>query len=166
MSSSSSEADQDCSCKTCRTACEVKPGWFLPGEAEKAADYMGLSIEDFFRQYLLVDYYFDDDDKDIFVLSPGILESKSGQEYPGDPHGTCIFYKDGKCSIHPVKPYECRKSIHDEGWEAVEQRHEYVARTWSHDREAGNKIRKLLGREPQAESWGMFDAIMREYFFK
>ena len=29
----------ECTCDICKQACKHKPGWFLPKEAEKAAEY-------------------------------------------------------------------------------------------------------------------------------
>ena len=61
---------ESCTCGYCRDGCTRKPGWFLPGEAEKAAGFMGMTLPDFFRAYLAVDWWVDD--PDIFVLSPSI----------------------------------------------------------------------------------------------
>lgn len=142
------QSKNECSCRICRTACETKPGWFLPGEAEKAAEYLGLSISQFFKQYLLVDWYEDDE----FVLSPAIKESAvAGKEFPADPRGTCIFYRDGKCEIHPVKPFECRELFHDDTKNVADARHMLIAQAWYNDKDACRQIRKLLGRKPVAE---------------
>lgn len=46
----------DCRCNVCKQACEFKPGWFLPGEAEKAADYFDLDFWEFFNAFLGVDF--------------------------------------------------------------------------------------------------------------
>jgi hypothetical protein len=34
--------------------CRNNPGWFGPGEMEKAAEHMGMEPEAFFRKYLVV----------------------------------------------------------------------------------------------------------------
>ena len=50
-----------------------KPGWFAPGEAERAAKLFGLTFKQFFNKYLTVDYYEGyNNNNDIFVLSPAI----------------------------------------------------------------------------------------------
>jgi len=43
---------ESCDCRTCQDACTRKPGWFLPGEAEIAAESLGMTLPEFFAKYL------------------------------------------------------------------------------------------------------------------
>jgi Fe-S-cluster containining protein len=136
---------QSGTCGRCRGDCEHKPGWFLPGEAEKAAAHLGLTMQQFFDRYLAVDWW--EGTAPTFLLSPAVQGEETGEEFPGDPRGTCVFYQGGRCQIHKVKPHECR-----EVWCGAEAGsvHEDTARAWQGHQQ---QIRDLLGREPIAESY-------------
>ena len=131
----------ECSCATCRSYCKHVPGWFLPGEAERAATLKGLTLEAFFRQYLTVDYWASSDQR--FVLRPRTTTESGGEIAGFDPRGVCVFYRRGRCAIHAAKPHECATARHDidpsVGW------HEQTAIAWeSHQAH----IEALLGRAP------------------
>jgi Fe-S-cluster containining protein len=134
-------------CQYCRDGCTRKPGWFLPGEAEAAASFMGITLDEFFRAYLAVDWWVDSP-ADIFVLSPAIRGEEPGTEFPGDPRGTCVFYENDRCAIHPVKPAECRK--HWCGDKNSSSIHHDVAQAWAGRQE---QITELLGHEPESEDY-------------
>lgn len=134
-----------CQCDSCKRACENKPGWFLPGEAEKAAKHLGIPLTEFFKTKLAVDWW--DGSDLIFLLAPALVGEPSGSEYPGNRRGTCIFYKKGKCEIHAVKPFECREYIHDE---PTNGRHQSVADAWKVHQA---QIRKLLKHEPRSSPY-------------
>jgi Fe-S-cluster containining protein len=136
---------ESCTCHVCRAACSEQPGWFLPGEAEKVADYLKLSLQELFDSRLGVDWR--DLYEPIFVLAPALVDEEPGEEYPGNPKGRCVFFKDGRCEIHEVKPYECREYLH---YDEVRERHEETARAWL---EHQSQIRELLGREPIANEY-------------
>ena len=133
-------------CQYCRDGCDLKPGWFMPGEAEKAAEFMSMTLPEFFAAYLAVDWW--EDEPDIFVLSPAITGEETGTEFPGDPRGRCVLYEDQRCTIHSVKPAECR-----ERWcgdKAAPSMHHDVALAWAGRQD---QIAELLGREPEAEPY-------------
>jgi len=149
-------ARKSCTCHTCVEACYGKPGWFKPGEAEKVAEYKDLTMEELFRDWLGVDWW--DDDINVFVLAPAMDRMEAGGMYPGDPKGACIFLdKDtDRCTIHEVKPFECRKMIHGE-----RQTHVEVKNDWDSEEHA-KQIYDLLGEEPEAEEYyggGLFGGI-------
>jgi len=140
-----------CQCKTCKAQCKYKPGWFLPNEIESVAAYLKMSLEELFENWLCVDWYEVFADDEMFVLSPGVLYENTGTEFPSDPHGTCVFLDDDNlCTIYPVRPFECRESIHDEDYDLVMKRHREVAEAW---KPHIDQIRKLLGREPVASDY-------------
>ncbi len=138
----------ECECKICTSACHKKPGWFLPEEIKPAADFLGLTEQEFFDQFLAVDYYCKTSDDDAkFVLSPTNVTSPPGEMFPFYPEGQCIFLKDEKCSIHSVKPFECKIYDHREKSSSIDS-HLAVAEAWKPYKE---KITQLLGREPSIE---------------
>lgn len=139
----------ECTCDKCRSACSYVPGWFMPGEAEKAAKHMNLSLKDFFDKYLGINWW--EAEEDIFVLAPAIIGEKTGSEYPGDPKGRCIFFnKDGLCDIHPVKPFECAESTCNDSDIDINERHRSIRDEWEDNQE---QIISLLGREPESEEY-------------
>lgn len=142
----------ECSCGICVSACHKKPGWFLPEEIKPAADFLGLTEKEFFDKYLAVDYYMQDDM--IYVLSPAVVGQETGKEFPLDPLGRCVFLKDDKCSIHAVKPHECRSYDHRN--ENNKELHLKVAEEWIPHK---NRIKELLGRDPCLEKPTIFDLL-------
>jgi Fe-S-cluster containining protein len=140
---------ESCTCDGCQRACKAKPGWFLPGEAEKAAALTGMSLQEFFDAHLAVDWWEVDGGGDAFVLSPAVVGAKPGSEFPGNPNGTCVFFQGGRCRIHAAKPAECRALWHDGLPGGL---HEEVAMAWK-DRQG--QLSELLGREPESESYGI-----------
>ncbi len=147
--------NKDCTCDTCKDACTRKSGWFMPGEVEKVAEYLGISLQELFNTKLGVDWWWVTDG-DIFVLAPATTSMDTGMEYPRNPWGQCIFYKSGLCSIHPVKPFECREFLHSDEKGLAGKRHEAVAKAWQ-DNQA--QIVELLGREPESEETSIFDFL-------
>jgi Fe-S-cluster containining protein len=149
-------------CSSCRAACSHKPGWFLPGEAEKVAEYLGVTLAELFKTRLAVDWWEADHnfDTDVFLLAPAIEDEEPGAEYPGNPRGRCVFLTDDeRCSIHAVKPHECRQHWCGEVRSQVDDRHKDVAEAWQGHQD---QIKELLGREPEAEPYeggGLFGLL-------
>lgn len=139
-------------CHKCQGACQVKPGWFMPGEAEKVAEYLGLSLQELFDTRLTADWWEAGDglDEDTFLLSPGVVGADTGTEFPANPEGKCVFFTVGRCDIHAVKPFECREHWCGEANSKVASRHLSVATAWT---EHQGQIEQLLGREPEAETY-------------
>lgn len=82
-----------CDCPQCRALCEHEPGWFMPDEVPAAAEFCAMPEAAFREQFLATHVV-----EDVTMWSPKRAKT-----------GACIFLKDGKCRIHPVKPHECRK---------------------------------------------------------
>lgn len=110
----------DCACRECVGACRRTPGWFAPGEAEKAAALLGMAFAEFTRKYLIRDYWSTRRDS-IEVLAPVKLgpDGHPLQE-PGSvatfgyafERGRCAFLgDDDRCGIHAAKPRECREAM-------------------------------------------------------
>jgi Fe-S-cluster containining protein len=157
----------ECSCDICKSACSHKPGWFLPEQIKPLADHLNLTEQELFDKYLLVDYITvidhdlpkDLEDLDeIFVLSPGIKSHRTGSNFPVDPRGECIWFKDGKCSIHSVKPFECSEYDHDTSKKENQKRHEYdIPYKWLDHQDY---ITSLLGQEPEVNTSLRFGLLM------
>lgn len=142
--------DKECVCSECKSACQSKPGWFMPGEAEKVAEHLGVSFEELFKTKLSVDWWEagTEIDEHVFLLSPTVIGGNPGEEFDSNPNGQCVFYVEGACSIHEVKPFECRELMHD-SWEITHERHLGVAKAWNTD-EDQTQVETLLGCEPFA----------------
>jgi Fe-S-cluster containining protein len=102
---------ESCTCANCQAQCKHKPGWFKPGEPEKVAEFLGLTLQELFSQYLMPDSW-ELAEGSLLTLSPAIKGKKPG-EYLSWAQGECVFLKEGLCSIHAVKPFECRMVTHD-----------------------------------------------------
>lgn len=145
---------QSGTCSTCQGGCERKPGWFMPGQAEKAAEHLGMTLQEFFDTYLAVDWF--EGSEDVFVLSPALASEGGGGMFPADPTGRCIFFKEGRCEIHEVKPFECSSWWCDEPRDGFIDRHHEVAQAWL---EHQDLLGQLLGHEPYSSSYSIFDAL-------
>jgi Fe-S-cluster containining protein len=146
---------QECKCIKCTNGCTFKPGWFLPKEIKLAAETLMMSEKEFFDRYLGVDWY--EGIKEIYVLAPATTSMSPGKEYPADPRGQCVFFNNGLCDIHPVKPYECRESYHTDDDNMTMQRHSFVAEKW---KDSQDFIIKLLDRIPESENYKIFEALL------
>lgn len=108
----------DCTCEVCVRACKQQPGWFAPGEAEKAAKLLGIPFGKFEAEFLVIDHCSDENAPDApLVYAPkkigvdpeGILSERTYRRKA--QRGQCIFLKDDRCSIHAAKPFECRNVL-------------------------------------------------------
>jgi Fe-S-cluster containining protein len=153
MTDTNNKYKESCRCVSCKNACKYNPGWFLPEEVEKVAKFLNISLKELFDKYLGVNWWSDDGDT-TFLLAPAISSMNPGEEYPGDPRGTCIFYKKEQCEIHDVRSFECREYWHGEKYDDSFSRHADVRDAWRHHQEM---IVKLLGRQPETESFRMFN---------
>lgn len=128
-----------CTCDECKAMCKNKPGWFKPGEAEAVAAFLGVNLQELFNTHLMPDSW-ELDDGSIKTLSPAIQGRKPG-EYQYWSTGQCVFFQDGCCKIHAVKPYECRQAIHGAGNTGV---HEEVALSWVDNQDQIDILRQNL----------------------
>lgn len=137
----------ECACDCCQDACRLAPGWFAPGEAGQAAALLGLSVQEFFRQYLAVDFWAADAlDGFVFVLAPANSNNPAGREYRFNPRGQCVFYREGRCLIHAAKPLECALYLHTDSRDDLARRKAELVLLWRQSKEA----EQLLGRRPVA----------------
>jgi Fe-S-cluster containining protein len=105
-----------CDCEKCRECCTREPGWFVPDEIPVAAKHLGLSEQEFVRQYCSEHV-----EDEVYSLSP---KQKLGSS-------ECIFLdKMRLCSIHEVKPYECKKVYGCEGPRRHQKIREIIKKMW------------------------------------
>lgn len=78
-------------CTECGKCCTGGPGyaWVTKEEIHAIADYLGLSVKVFGKRYLR------------YVSGRYSLLEKG-------PNFDCIFLKDKRCEIYPVRPAQCR----------------------------------------------------------
>jgi len=146
---------ESCSCDDCQAACKFKPGWFLPGEAEKAAELLGMEFDEFFQKYLSVDWWVSSDN--IYVLAPSNERSTPGGMYASNPKGACVFYQENKCAIHAAKPYECRMSLHTSTSDELSNRHREVSEAWQDHQD---EVEVALGYKPDAGDYSLSEALL------
>ena len=148
--------NNECSCDRCKSYCK-RTGWFLPGEIEEVAKFLGLTLQQLFDQKLGIDWWVSGEEwceeDDVFILAPATKNMTPGEEYPYNPKGECVFYKNELCEIHPVKPYECAMAYHTD---TKVNEHEKIARAWVKEQQ---QIIKLLGHKPQAKSGSFVDLL-------
>ena len=86
-----------CSCEQCNHGCKLGSGFLAKGDKEKIASFLKIDVKELEKKYLEKLRLLN---KDMFRPK---LERKNGM-----PFGKCNFFKDNKCSIHSVKPLECK----------------------------------------------------------
>ncbi len=139
----------DCTCPKCVECCERRPGWFKPGEAEKAAELFRMSLRDFFEEYLVVDFWVADIDINLLMPRQTTKEGGGRLSYSdGFTSSPCVFLSnDDRCMIHSAKPHECKQAMGCSENESTNW-HEAVAMTWDNP-ESQQRIEDLLsGEEP------------------
>lgn len=151
---------QSGTCPTCVSACTRRPGWFLPGEAERAADLLGMSLAELFRQRLTADFWYEDAQiaTTTFVLSPLVGGQKPGTETTLNGfRGRCTFLTDdNRCEIHAAKPFECAQWYCGMTKEELPVQHVDVARAWTDHQ---SQIAELLGHDPEPPPVTLFDVV-------
>lgn len=77
-------------CTECGQCCTGAPGyaWVNQEEIQKIADYLKMTVKDFGKKYLR------------YINGRYALIEKKNYD--------CIFLKDKKCTIYPVRPTQCR----------------------------------------------------------
>lgn len=148
----------ECACDICQKACITKPGVLAPGDAEKIASFLGISVNELFDKYLVVDWYEPDSQLDeTFFLAPGFVGRETGTMAPAKPTGQCVFFtEDRRCVIHPVKPKECRKSMHTQGMHQAIRSRFKIIQAWVKHQE---QLETLLGATPTAREYNVFDML-------
>lgn len=147
---------ESCTCATCRSGCDRRPGWLYPNQLGKIAKHLKMSQKKLFEEYLSVDWwesYFDNDSRDhrAYIIAPAIV-GYEGEYYPTHPEGRCSFYLNERCLIHPVKPIECATAWCGNPFTAARSAEvmflkKDIARAWQEPKNR-SMMRRLFGRDP------------------
>jgi len=125
------KSNKSCQCESCKSACKSRPCWPTPDDAKKL-------IKAGFGYALMLDWWADEDenpDHIIYLLCPAVVGYAKAQS-PFIPEGRCVFLDENDlCLLHDLglKPYEGRRSNHDESQEVRGDRHEAIATGWDNE---------------------------------
>ncbi|MBI1935390.1 YkgJ family cysteine cluster protein [Candidatus Woesearchaeota archaeon] len=90
-----------CRCESCNHGCRIGSGKLAAGDLKNIAKFLKITEEGLKQRYM--------EEIELFnkkLLKPRLLR-KSGRNY-----GQCVFYDEKQgCTIHEVKPLECKTSI-------------------------------------------------------
>lgn len=90
-----------CRCNACNSGCKYGSGSLIGDDAKNIAAFLMISEEELKGNFL--------EEVELFnkkLFRPWLIREKN------KPFGRCIFYDEIKgCTVHPVKPLECKTSI-------------------------------------------------------
>lgn len=126
---------RECSCTACQKLCLGTPGWFLPGEATRAARFLKMTLQEFFDTYLILEYWVGGlHGEDQYVLSPR-REAQKGKKVVGwgDSflESPCRLLTETGCKLSlRFRPAECRLTFGCKERQAQPSR-EVIMRVWA-----------------------------------
>ena len=90
-----------CRCNACSHGCKYGSGSLVGDDSENIAKFLRISEEELKKNFL--------EEVELFnkkLLRPKLIKERSKN------YGRCVFYDEQKgCTIHAVKPLECKTSI-------------------------------------------------------
>lgn len=90
-----------CQCNACNHGCKFGSGSLAGDDAKNIARFLNIPEEDLKKHFL----------EEVELFNKKLSRPKLIREN-NKPFGRCIFFDDEKgCTIHPVKPLECKTSI-------------------------------------------------------
>jgi len=106
----------DCQCPRCVSACLSDPGRLVPDDLPKIAAFLKISEKELLSQWLV---RIPIQIKKEAILSLAPVKKKGNRwlapagsivpDYYPKEKGRCLFLDENqRCSIQPVKPFECR----------------------------------------------------------
>ena len=133
-----------CQCNACNHGCKFGSGSLVGDDAKNIAKFLNISESDLKKGFL----------EEIELLNKKLLRPKLIRE-KSKPYGRCVFFDDEKgCTIHEVKPLECRTSIQckDYGEELsvwfmvnhVIDPNDDIRRVWNYAPHKGKKISQAI----------------------
>ncbi|MCS6913719.1 MAG: YkgJ family cysteine cluster protein [Myxococcales bacterium] len=117
--------------------CKSSPGWFAPGEVERAAALVGLSPDAFVRAYVVIDQVEIEGQRVEAFVPVKVGRDGLPLHQPGTRvdrlyrmlRSPCIFYDGQGCRIYPARPIECRRYVCTQAPED-NLSHEEIGRMW------------------------------------
>jgi len=117
--------------------CKSSPGWFAPGEVERAAESLGMSPDAFARQFLVIDSTDVDGERvEVFAPlklardgTPAIAPLARADVLYRTLRGRCVFFEGEGCRIYAARPHECKHYVCTNAPE-LNPSHESIARLW------------------------------------
>jgi Fe-S-cluster containining protein len=126
--------------------CRSSPGWFGPGQIEKAAEFLEMEADIFARTYLVIDHT-EVDGVRVEVFAPLKLGrdgaplvrplSRADRLYQL-ARAPCIFFDGAGCRIHGAHPVECAAYVCTNAPED-NLSHERIARAWQRGEPVGEE---------------------------
>ena len=90
-----------CRCNACNHGCKFGSGSLAGNDVKNIAVFLNIKEEELKNHFL----------EEIELFNKKVSRPKLIREQ-GKPYGRCVFFDDEKgCTIHPVKPLECKTSI-------------------------------------------------------
>jgi len=83
-------------CRQCGHCCSHGSGFLVGDDTKTIAKHLKITEEELKQKYL--------EEKELFntkLSRPRLITNDK-------PYGKCVFLKDKRCSIHKVKPFQCR----------------------------------------------------------
>lgn len=141
----------DCQCSGCQSLCSHYPGWLTPRDVKRLAAQLGVSMASLFRTHLAIDGYYgfsteSGESVDIFVPLPRSERAAAGEQIARPAmslalmfssianNSRCGLLRDGLCTIHSVKPRECRESYANgcvTAKDSGRSLHKLIVRAWA-----------------------------------
>lgn len=117
--------------------CKNFPGWFGPGEVEKAAAFLELEPAAFVKKYIIIDHTEVDGERvEVFVpvklgkdRKPLIPPATRADSLYQVLRGPCVFFDGAGCTIYGARPVECRGYVCTQPPQQNIS-HETIARMW------------------------------------
>jgi Fe-S-cluster containining protein len=131
----------ECRCKNCVNACKN------PADTEPDDDYWISQFLKVSREQLI---------REKFVETPIAVIKKDRKSFvmkglrPKTINGWCVFFKNGLCTIHPVKPFGCKYASCKTDFNDQEEIGKYLFNKWYPRNLADDKLEKFdLNNIPQ-----------------
>lgn len=105
MSSEIREAFErtECGCNRCSTGCKTMPGALAPDDYWLIAHY--LDVPDHELQDFITNHFCASTGSAAVIMGKRTIIPTIVPKQKED--GSCVFFKDGKCSVHTVAPFGC-----------------------------------------------------------
>jgi len=95
-----------CDCAACNHGCTMGAGFLADEDIKPLAEFLKVTTKELKEKYLDKKHFLNKD-----VYRPKLIRKVNQRTGRRNPYGQCIFFKENKCSIHPVKPLECKLAM-------------------------------------------------------